>query len=225
MFHGFDLYLFDFDGLLVNTEEVHFQAYREACRQKNLSLSWTFYDFCRHAHYSAIGIREALSKIDPLLKDDLEWKSFYHLKTESYLLLLKAGQVHLMPGVEKFLSYLIKNKSLTCVVTHSTRSMIESIRNTHPLLQKIDHWITREDYKEPKPSPDGYLTAMERYLKPHGKAIGFEDSLKGLESLIKSGAKAIWVTPIEYPEMEEKLQQGVLVYPTFEKIVADTLHA
>ena len=220
MFHDFDLYLFDFDGLLVNTEEMHLEAYRQACREYQLSLHWNFDDFCRHAHYSATGMREGLSKIFPQLRsDDPLWIALYQLKTENYLSYLKEGKVSLMQGAERFLDLLQKRGKTICVVTHSKKAMIDSIKMHQPVLQNIEHWITREDYLEPKPSPDGYLTALSRYLKPGQRAIGFEDSPRGLEALRASGAQAVWVTQVKYPEMEEKAQQGVWIFPSFTKIL------
>lgn len=219
---AFNLFLFDFDGLLVNTEEMHLEAYRQACREKNLSLFWNFDDFCRHAHYSATGMREGLSQLFPELgTNDPLWNSLYQSKTDKYLSSLNAGHVALLPGVEPFLEWLLARGVTICVVTHSRKEMIESIKRHHPILQKIPYWITREDYTEAKPSPDGYLTAIRNYLKPGEKVIGFEDSPRGLEALLGSGAQAVWVTQVNYPEIPSRSEEGVWVYPNFEKILQD----
>lgn len=221
MFHDFDLFLFDFDGLLVNTEEMHLEAYRKALSTHHLSLHWTFVDFCRHAHYSATGMREGLSKHFPILKqDDLLWTKLYQLKTETYLSFLDEGKISLMPGVETFLNILLDRGATVAVVTHSQKRMIDAVVGHQEVLQKIKHWITREDYKEAKPSPDSYQTAIRR-LSKGGKAIGFEDSPRGLQALIGSGAQAVWVSSISYPEMEKRKEEGVLIYPSFEKILED----
>lgn len=202
----YDLYLFDFDGLLVNTEELQFKAYQKACGEMQLSLQWDFAEFCSHAHTRAHGMRAALSALFP----QMEWDQLYRLKADRYFESLRQGKVELMPGVLPFLTQLMERGANLCVVTHSPKAVTDLIKESHRVLQQIPHWVAREDYAEPKPSPQSYLTAMERHLKPGGKAIGFEDSPRGLEALIRSGAKPIWVTKIAYPQTHHALK-----YPDF----------
>ncbi len=81
-----------------------------------------------------------------------------------------------MPGVEELLKELIELKSKRAVVTNSTKEQIETIKELLPLLKSIPLWITREDYENPKPAPDGYLKAMEVLADSGDRVIGFEDS-------------------------------------------------
>src|SRR3990172_6839619 len=45
--YQFQLFLFDFDGLLVNTEDLHFAAYQKMCCDRGFELKWDFERFCQ----------------------------------------------------------------------------------------------------------------------------------------------------------------------------------
>jgi len=184
----YDLFLFDFDGLLVDTEPVHFQAYKKALEKFNLNLPWDYSTYCKHALFESLGLKKALLAHFTQLKEE-DWEPLYENKKQSFLE-LTVKNVQLMPGVLEFLSILkTLNKSMV-VVTNSPKEHIDQIKNQHPIFQTIDKWLTREDYTSPKPSPDGYLKAMEQ---KHKKAIGFEDSPKGIKALMQTKATPILI--------------------------------
>ncbi len=180
----FQLFLFDFDGLLVNTEELHFQAYVQMCFLRGFTLDWDFSRYCGAAHFDATALRDALYAYLPgLYVQEPRWEVLYAEKKNIYMQLLRAGKLQLMPGVEKLL-YMLKEAAIKrCVVTHSPQEQVDYIRSMIPVLDLIPHWVTREHYQRPKPAPDGYEIAIERFAARGDGVIGFEDSLRGLQSL------------------------------------------
>jgi beta-phosphoglucomutase len=115
-----------------------------------------------------------------------------------------------MPGVESLLTLLDQKGIRRCVVTNSFRSQVDLIRTHQKVLQTIPHWITREDYENPKPAPDGYLRAIELYGQPGDRVVGFEDSLRGIQSLQKTPALPVLVCSSHHPLLPAALSQGVL---------------
>ena len=218
--HKFDLFLFDFDGLLVNTEELHFFAYREMCRKRGYALSWSLERFFEAAHFKSSGLKEAIYSEFPQLEiEEPKWDVLYAEKKNIYQDLLKEGKINLMPGVEPLLEALQKHDLRRCVVTNSLYEQVEAIKKQQPILETIPLWITREDYKEAKPSPDGYKAAMSKLGQVGDKTIGFEDSTRGLQALV--GAKvtqAVLICPLNHPQMAAKLPQGVLHVTSFADI-------
>ena len=87
------------------------------------------------------------------------------------------------------------------------------------MLHSIPHWITREDYKNPKPSPDGYLEAIKRLAKPGDAIIGFEDSRRGLTALIQAGVHAVLVNNMDAPMLEEFRNRGVPTFSSLEDVL------
>ena len=63
----YDLFLLDFDGLLVNTERVHYQAYQQVVQEmgqsKGIELSWSFEQYCAIAHSNSTALSQAVISI------------------------------------------------------------------------------------------------------------------------------------------------------------------
>lgn len=216
----YDLFLFDFDGLLVNTEEIHFLAYRMMCEARGYHLDWSFPFYCQFAHYDAHLLKEAIYKKFPALHvQEPDWSILYAEKKKAVIQLLEQGAVQLMPDVEPFLRALHSAKKTSCVVTNSPQELIHIIRQKNPLLSTIQHWITREHYTQPKPHPEGYLKAIELLAKPHEQIIGFEDTPRGLTALCNTRAQPVLICQVDYPEIPQFIQKGVLHYPSFAPLI------
>lgn len=213
--HNFQLFLFDFDGLLVNTEPLHYQAYVNMLAARGYQLDWSFERFCQVAHLNATALKEEIYATFPDL--DPNWQQLYEEKKEAYYGLIGAGKIRLMPGVETLLKELEKANIERCVVTHSLLEQIVAIRAQLKPLQTIPHWITREDYERPKPDPECYLKAIELYGKKGGRSIGFEDSLRGLQALMGTPAFPVWVCPPHHPLLEIGAEKALHV-PSFEHL-------
>jgi len=212
----FQLFLFDFDGLLVNTEQLHYQAYVRMLAHHGCSLSWDFAEFCRHAHLHSETLKQQIYLEFPSL--DSDWKKLYAEKKAIYQEILARGEVELMPGVEPLLETLDRKKIRRCVVTNSFRIQVELICAKQKALQTIPHWITREDYENPKPAPDGYLRAIELYGKPGDRMIGFEDSLRGIQSLQQTAALPVMVCAAHHPLLPAALSEGVLHFDSLDQV-------
>jgi beta-phosphoglucomutase len=218
--HDYQLFLFDFDGLLVNTEEIHFKAYQRMCASFGFELGWDFDRYCQTAHYESERLRDGIyASLPELKKQQPSWEVLYAIKKKAILDLFKEGTVHMMPGAEKLLNSLQANGINRCVVTHSSDDLVKSIRNQNPILNSIPHWITREDYTHPKPNPECYNVAISRLAKPGDRIIGFEDTPRGMIALLGSSAQPILICQAHYPEIPSFIQKGVRHYPSLEAIV------
>lgn len=215
--HDYQLFLFDFDGLLVNTEEIHYQAYIQMCRQRGFHLPWSFPRYSRAAHHTSEGLKDQIYAELPALKEqEPTWSVLYAEKKQAYLDLLKNGSVNLMPGVADLLKALDKAQIRRCVVTHSASDSISMIRKQQPLLDSIPFWITRELYSQPKPSPECYQTAIKMHGKKGDRIIGFEDVPRGLQALQGTSATPILICPAEVYYLDSFA--GIKHYPSFTAI-------
>lgn len=215
--YKFDLFLFDFDGLLVNTEHLHYQAYINMLSQRGCQIDWDFSKFCSLAHLNSDALKQQIYAEFPFLEPD--WKILYEEKKQIYFDLIHSGKIELMEGVSSLLKALQEASIRSCVVTNSLFEQIQAIRSQHPILKTIPHWITREDYERPKPHPDGYLRAIELYGKAGDRIIGFEDSIRGLQALRQTPATAVLICPSHHPLLEMVLEEGVLHFESLSEIV------
>lgn len=221
--HRYQLFLFDFDGLLVNTEELHYLAYKRMCSGRGFTLQWDFPKYCRIAHYTAEGIRDNMYRdIPELYAIEPNWDVLYREKKQAIMDLMNEGAIHTMPGVDMLLEALQRSSIPRCVVTHSPTEIIEIARSKNPILNTIPHWITREHYVHPKPSPECYLKAVDMYAKPSDRIIGFEDTPRGMQAML--GAERVdpvLICTIDYPEIEAFKGYGVKVFPSLRVVDLD----
>jgi beta-phosphoglucomutase len=217
--YDYDLYLLDFDGLLVNTEHIHHQAYVNILNNRGFTLDWSFLEFCQKAHFESEGLQEAIyQKFPDLQQQEPSWKILYEEKKKAYTKLLTSAQVQLMPGVEQFLLQL-KNK-ITCVVTNSLKEHTDLIKASQPILHMISHWITREDYNFAKPHPECYLRAIQLYGAKAKKIIGFEDTIKGIKALVKTPAHPVLISPHASLQLEALTEKGITYFSSLEKLLS-----
>jgi beta-phosphoglucomutase len=210
------LILFDFDGLLVDTEKLHHQAYEEALLSFDtpLNLDFSFYINLAHAA-SGTGLKDYIYKAFPDL--DGMWIDIRKKKIEIYSNLIET-KLDLMPYVEEFIRLITVKKIPSCVVTNSLKKDVDRIRNKIDALNMIPHWLTREDYENPKPAPDGYLKALS--LFPHIKSSdcsGFEDTLKGVKALQGAKVRPYLICNPNHPQLEDV--KNITHYPSFEPFV------
>lgn len=211
----FQFFLFDFDGVLVDTEPLHYEAYRQVFLDRGIPWPFDFEQYCTAALAASQGLKKALLTQLP----DLDWDAVSVEKKHNYWEMLQAKPLMLMPGVERILQALQTHKCISCVVTNSYRNQVEAIKEKIPLLQSIPHWMTREDYEHPKPSPEGYLKAIDRFAPtPECKVVGFEDSLKGFEALSQTRARAILICPAHRTHVSTCLAMGGEHFTSFEAI-------
>lgn len=221
VFQNTHLILLDFDGLLVNTERLHFQAYQKMCEACGFSLPWDFVTFCSIAHRSSIGLKEKMyADLPELYASEPSWDVLYKEKKTEYIKLLSEGAVELMPGAGRFLLHLEQKKIKRAVVTNSPKEQVDLIKQQIPLLQTIPVWITREDYKNPKPEPDGYLKALAKLAEPGDNVLGFEDTLRGYSALESAEIEGIVVSDVLSDEFRsELLLKGARIATSFYELI------
>ncbi len=214
----FDLFLLDFDGLLVDTERLHFAAYQALCQKHGCRLTWDFDHYCGIAHKDGNISAALYTEFPQLLAKEPDWNRLYAEKKQLYLDLLQQGKIALMPGVEDFLKALSIRKIKRCVVTNSWATQVKLIRLAQPILDTIPVWITREQYENSKPAPDGYLKAIELLADHADRIVGFEDTFRGIQALKETVAKPILICSDRHPQLKESGLQGISRFSSFESV-------
>ena len=174
--------IFDFDGLIVDTEVPIFRAWQRIYREHGQELpldQWL----------TIIGT--ASGPFDPVI--DLARKTGTKLDEEE----LKALEVlyyqeatalqQLLPGV---IEYLVAARQLglkTAVASSSTRTWVMDHLNRFGIGDRFEVIVCREDVKRTKPDPDLYLTALQRLGVEAAQAIAFEDSSNGVHAAKAAG--------------------------------------
>ena len=191
----FDLYLFDMDGTLVNTEHLHNRAYNKTMKFFNINEELDFKTYCKYAHYDDEYFKEHINDLIVKYNLNINYNIFYIKKKEFFL--NSVDCIELMDGVESLLIKLFEKKISTCIVTHSDIDILNKIISNLPILKRIDKFITKNDYLHKKPHPECYIKALS--LFPDVKnPIGFEDSYRGLIALTSTNITPVFISNRDY---------------------------
>lgn len=97
-----------------------------------------------------------------------------------------------IPGVEAFIADLRKQGAKIAVVTSSNEEKMQHVYNAHPEFKgMVDRILTGEMFARSKPAPDCFLLGMEIFgISPENTYV-FEDSFHGLQAGMTSGATVI----------------------------------
>jgi len=189
----FELFVFDLDGTVINTEYLHYNAYLETFKSYDNLFEFSFNEYCRLAHYSDLSMKNYINEKYPFIN----YEKFYKQKKERFLNELE-NSLEYCYGFEDFFRMIKKLGKKTAIVTHSDSDIIKSIQTKLALINEFDIIITKDDYHFKKPHPEPYLMALSHF-KECTKIIGFEDSYKGYLSLKSSGITPILICNDNYP--------------------------
>jgi len=197
---GFDSILFDFDGVLADTEPVHCACWAEVLAPVGITLGWEFY----RDHCIGLDDREMLHMLvsraraagsPPANWEDL-WK-LYPAKKELFRARVAAAPPF-VAGLREFLDGLWSRYTLA-VVSSSSCQEIEPMLETGGLLRYFQTVVGGEDVRRHKPAPDAYLLAAER-LGARAPLV-VEDSAPGIASGRAAGFEVAEVaSPAEMPD-------------------------
>ncbi len=190
-------FLFDFDGVVVDSFNAHFSAWSNAYKD---IFNKTLGDFPHECEgKSPMLIAEFLCKE---AGDILKKETLYNLKREY----LNTGKVAptLMPGVIDFEDYIQKNQIPYGIASNATKDYLKN--SIQQLGLKFETYFGFEDYQNPKPNPEPYIKLATKlgFTKKDFKNLWvFEDSLPGATAAIKGGMTAIG---IESQHTKEELE-------------------
>jgi HAD superfamily hydrolase (TIGR01509 family) len=180
----FKFIFWDNDGVLVDTEELYYQASREALAGIGFDLSAEqFADISLATSRSVF----ELATSDPVLLDELRRQ-----RNHRYAELL-SGEELVLPGVRQTLAGLAGRYAMA-IVTSSRRDHFEIIHAGSDLLAYFSFILCREDYRAAKPDPEPYLLALRHSGRAAGECLVIEDSARGLAAA-KAAGLTCWVIP------------------------------
>lgn len=187
---NFDLFLFDLDGTIIDSEKLHYRSYKLALEHFNVKIKFDYDDYVKLLHCDNSQFKNFIHNY---MNDSIK---FYEYKELMFVKL--KNEIKFIDGADTFLNKLLESNKEICIITNSSNRRIELIKSQLPLLNKIKHWITKNDCKEPKPSPEGYIKAIQIFNIPLSKIIVFEDSFVGYKALINIPITKIFIQDPSY---------------------------
>lgn len=185
--------IFDVDGTLAETEEVHREAFNAAFAKANLGWCWgrvVYKDLLQVA-----GGKERIRAFDRLrggasALSDAEIEELHRLKTTIYADLIAGSGCPLRPGVKSLLTAALARGQRLAIATTTSRGNIDALL-TPALGQDWASYfsaiVAGDEVSRKKPAPDVYLEVLSRLCLPASECLAIEDSAIGLAAASCAG--------------------------------------
>ena len=181
------LVIFDLDGVLIDTKEIHFKALNLALKKINKNLVISIAEHL--TTYDALSTNQKLKLLTINKNLPVEfYKQIYSDKQQYTHKLLKEN----IKKDNKLILHLkkIKSKKISiAVATNSIRGTLNLILSKLGIQDFVDFSISNEDVLSPKPHPEMYWKCMTNFKVLPKETLIVEDSPKGREAAILSGAE------------------------------------
>jgi HAD superfamily hydrolase (TIGR01509 family) len=177
--------LFDHDGVLVDTEYWYYKAGERALAEIGFVLDKDQYlrDMTQSmgtwAQARAAGI------------DEETISNLREVRNRYYQKYLRTEAIEI-EGVVEALAELSKYVRMA-IVTTAKRADFQLIHENRQIVQFMEFILVREDYRYPKPHPEPYLTALNRFGASKNETLVVEDSNRGLRSAVEAGIECVIV--------------------------------
>ena len=180
--------IFDFDGLIVETEEPIFRVWERIYREHGQELPLEQWLKIIGGNSGAFDPRRNLAdltgqEIDKADLDALE-RLYYREAT---------AMQDLLPGVRRYLDDARRLGLETAIASSSGRQWIDEHLERMGIADKLDLIVCRDDVTAIKPDPELYLTALDRLGVNVRDAIALEDSTNGIRAAKAAGLFCIAV--------------------------------
>jgi HAD superfamily hydrolase (TIGR01509 family) len=220
----FPAYLFDYNGVIVDDEHVHWAAFREILAPLGIEMSKEDY-WERYLGFDDVGAFRTVLADHGRPGSEAEIRELVAKKKPAYLRLAKAD-LHGFPGAAQLLRTLASGGAPIGIVSGALRDEIELGLDVLGVRDCVKFIVSAEDTRESKPDPEGYLIGRERLttlgVTDASRALVIEDSISGIESAVKAGLACLAVAH-SYGEQELRAAGAAEVAPRLADVTPDVL--
>jgi HAD superfamily hydrolase (TIGR01509 family) len=201
--HRLQAIVFDVDGTLADTEEVHRLAFNRVFAEHGLDWHWNPEEYCRLLAISggleritAYGAALRKRFADAAAFDDFV-RDLHRAKTRRYGAMLAEGEVRLRPGIRRLIDEARAAGIVLAIATSSARANCEALLDNN-LPPGWRDWFaaieTCDSVPQKKPSPAVYQAVLRGLGLPAAGVIALEDTQNGLRAALAAGLLTVITT-------------------------------
>ncbi len=191
--------IFDMDGLLLDTERVCMQAFRDAC--DHLSLPFLEETYLSIIGCNAQGIKTILTEG---YAGKIEYEPLRKAWMDRYNPIVKNSAIPVKHGVVALLLWLKENNIPMAVATSTHRELAIIKLKLAGLYDYFEHLTTGCEVQKGKPNPEIFLLAAQRLKVAPELCLAFEDSNNGVRAAIAANMQVFQVPDLVMPSDEVK---------------------
>ena len=191
--------IFDVDGTIADTEDMHRQAFNKAFSKFNLNWHWS-----KEKYHELLFISGGKERITRCLAEDKATKKninfieeLHKCKSEYYRSILLGSDISLRPGVKRLITEAKeKNIKIGIASNSSTENLQVLIKKTFKVEPEklFNTIVTNNIIIDKKPSPEVYYRALKNLELSANKCIAVEDTANGNASAIRAGLRTVITT-------------------------------
>jgi HAD superfamily hydrolase (TIGR01509 family) len=187
------LIVFDLDGVLVETKEMHYKALNSALEKISPEHAISIHD-----HLTIFDGLPTTKKLEMLVGRGLNPSlipEITKLKQERTWWAISSSVIPNDKLTETFLKLRLDGYKIY-VASNAVRRTVVSILNKLGIIEDVDFIFSNEDVRNPKPNPEMYLRCMLHANVDPSETLIFEDSHTGRRAAMRSGAH---LAPVDKP--------------------------
>lgn len=185
---GLEAIVFDFDGVIIDTETPEYLSWREVFRSYGARLDWGVWS-------RLVGTRsedfDLLDHLEKLVGRPVDRRAVEERRRQLDRELIQKAP--LLPGVLEYLREARRLGLRLGVASSSSRRWVVGHLEGRGLLDYFDVVRTAEDVARVKPDPELYVSALEALGAPAERAVAIEDSPNGIAAARGAGLVCVAV--------------------------------
>lgn len=198
--------IFDVDGTIAETEEVHRRAFNLAFARHGVDLAWDARAYRRLLRIPGGKARIARSLAEHGREVEVSSVDEVHeTKTRFYEMLMDSAGVPWRPGIRRLIDEARREGLAIALATTTTEANLQPLFAPHlgaAWRSCFGAIVAGDDVPLRKPAPDVYVEALRRLGVRAANAVAFEDSAAGVEAARTAGL-AVVATPSEWLEGDD----------------------
>lgn len=188
VFNQIKAVLFDFDGLILETEWAIYQSYLRLFKTENAELPLELYVKCIGSDHNQWNPEKYLEQ---LTGKTFRWDQINPARQlEIHRDLENAA---LLPGVAELIERLEHHGLAKAVVSSSSHPWVDPWLKKFNILNRFEAIVCREDAAAIKPAPDLYLRAAQDLKLTPAQCLVLEDSANGVNAGKAAGMRVVAV--------------------------------
>jgi HAD superfamily hydrolase (TIGR01509 family) len=185
----FEAVLFDFDGVIVDTEWAIYEAWHRTFLAHGHPLPLETYTQCIGSDFDTWSPK---THLEDLTGGSFDWHDLDSRRQEE--IVRELANEGPMTGVLELLESLYTQDIRIAVVSSSSHQWVDGWLERLGLAQWFDAVVCRGDAPRIKPAPDLYLEAARRLRVNPAASLVIEDSLNGVKAA-KAAGSPVWAVP------------------------------
>ncbi len=184
--------IFDFDGLILDTETPEFETWQAIYRERDAELS--IHDWGQFVGGNGASDFDPVRHLEHLTGASLDGPALRQLAHTRSMELIRSQPV--LPGVVDWLDSARSERILLAVASSSPHSWVDPHLSRLGLAGRFDEILCADDVSRTKPAPDLFLESLRRLRVRHDEAAVLEDSPNGVKAAKAAG---IFVVAVPNP--------------------------